>query len=432
VGYYLSVGTTITTSDYLVATASQGSLSNGFYVNMNATVDLDNVGGLPGETYYVGFIIDDQSQVSESDENDNAFYFTPTIFYPGGTPNLTLYTGSGSVNNYSYNTSTHVLTVNSSVQNNGAGSAGAFRVGYYLSDNTTISTSDYLVATASQNSLTNGFYVNKTATVDLDNVGGLPSGTYYVGFIIDDQAQVSETDENDNTAYYTPTIDYRTTQCSVIARVDCPNVPGTGGQFTAPIFVNMGSCPSPNDRLGSFTGKLAWNPSLVRFVSHSGLQSGFTGAVNTSSTASGIVDFNGANPSGAAGDVNVLTVTFEVLGAASSTGVLDLSFSAMSAAGTFADLLSNLVTNDCNYTIPAGCKVCGDVNDDGVANSTDALVILSYDVGTPIPPSFQNLINKGCGDVNKDGATNSTDALIILSYDAGIPVPFNVGNPGGC
>jgi hypothetical protein len=37
-----------------------------------------------------------------------------------------------------------------------------------------------------------------------------------------------------------------------------------------------------------------------------------------------------------------------------------------------------------------------------------------------------------CGDVNTDGATNSSDALIILTYDAGLSVPFPVGTPGGC
>ena len=35
-----------------------------------------------------------------------------------------------------------------------------------------------------------------------------------------------------------------------------------------------------------------------------------------------------------------------------------------------------------------------------------------------------------CGDVNGDGFVNSTDALIILSYELGIDVPFPVGQPG--
>lgn len=71
----------------------------------------------------------------------------------------------------------------------------------------------------------------------------------------------------------------------------------------------------------------------------------------------------------------------------------------------------------------------GDINDDGVANSTDALVALSFDAGLPIPQTFLDRINRGFGDVNNDGMTNSTDALLLLSFDAGIPVPFPVGDP---
>jgi YD repeat-containing protein len=70
--------------------------------------------------------------------------------------------------------------------------------------------------------------------------------------------------------------------------------------------------------------------------------------------------------------------------------------------------------------------VLGDVNSDDTVNSTDALIILSCDVG--LDTSTFCPIN--CGDVNGDGYVNSTDALIILSYDVGIPVPYPVGEPG--
>lgn len=72
-------------------------------------------------------------------------------------------------------------------------------------------------------------------------------------------------------------------------------------------------------------------------------------------------------------------------------------------------------------------EIFGDVSDDGLANSTDALVVLSYDAGFAVPQQFLERINAGIGDVNSDGVTNSTDALIILSYDAGFPVPFPIG-----
>jgi hypothetical protein len=69
----------------------------------------------------------------------------------------------------------------------------------------------------------------------------------------------------------------------------------------------------------------------------------------------------------------------------------------------------------------------GDINGDDKFNSSDALVLLSYEVGgIQIPLDFPIR----CGDVNKDGKVNSTDALIILSHDAGFQVPFELG--GAC
>ena len=69
----------------------------------------------------------------------------------------------------------------------------------------------------------------------------------------------------------------------------------------------------------------------------------------------------------------------------------------------------------------------GGVDGDGAVNSTDALIILSADVGI----NTSQYCPMNCGDVNGDGAVNSTDALLILSYDVGMTVPFPVG-VGAC
>jgi hypothetical protein len=66
------------------------------------------------------------------------------------------------------------------------------------------------------------------------------------------------------------------------------------------------------------------------------------------------------------------------------------------------------------------------MNNDGMVNSTDALIILSGDAGIDI----SQFCPVNCGDANADGAVNSTDALIILSYDAGMSVPFQLGQTG--
>jgi hypothetical protein len=88
-------------------------------------------------------------------------------------------------------------------------------------------------------------------------------------------------------------------------------------------------------------------------------------------------------------------------------------------------------TGTVNYTYsmvgqPA-IPTLGGVNADGAVNSTDALIILSADVGI----DTADYCPMTCGDVNGDGAVNSTDALIILSFDAGMSVPYPLGT-GAC
>lgn len=78
---------------------------------------------------------------------------------------------------------------------------------------------------------------------------------------------------------------------------------------------------------------------------------------------------------------------------------------------------------------PCTPGLLGDVDDDNAVNSTDALLILSYDAAFPLPQPLQQRIALGFGDVTEDGQTNSTDGLAILSFDAGLPLPFPVGEP---
>jgi hypothetical protein len=91
---------------------------------------------------------------------------------------------------------------------------------------------------------------------------------------------------------------------------------------------------------------------------------------------------------------------------------------------------STTVTMDGDKTVTAHfvpeSGILGDVNGDEVVNSTDALVILSCDVGI----DTSGFCPMNCGDVNADELVNSTDALIILSYDVGMTVPYPVGQPG--
>jgi len=183
---------------------------------------------------------------------------------------------------------------------------------------------------------------------------------------------------------------------------------------------------SPAQLLSSLSGSLSWNPTVLGYASHSGLQSGFTGTVNTTAVPSGRISFSGMNATGVGDTVRILDVTFEVSGTAGASNLFDLDFTAMFSAGTAVNLLPILAVNDCNATV-ANAGLLGDVNGDGAVNSTDALILLAYDASLPIAPPFLSRIMQGYGDVDGNRATNSTDALAILSFDVSLPVPFPIG-----
>lgn len=66
-------------------------------------------------------------------------------------------------------------------------------------------------------------------------------------------------------------------------------------------------------------------------------------------------------------------------------------------------------------TVPAPTYTLGDVNNDGVINSADALQVLQY--STDLVKLNSNQIK--AADVDRDGYVNSKDALIILSIATG-------------
>jgi hypothetical protein len=121
--------------------------------------------------------------------------------------------------------------------------------------------------------------------------------------------------------------------------------PANGEQITVDVNIDM-SGTSSAALLGSFTGTVYWNACVLSYVSHTGPKAGFTGAVGTTKTAIGVLSFNGANPAGAGGKLNVLTITFNMVGGSGSGTVLDLRFSAMSAAMTFSNLLPLFISKD--------------------------------------------------------------------------------------
>lgn len=81
---------------------------------------------------------------------------------------------------------------------------------------------------------------------------------------------------------------------------------------------------------------------------------------------------------------------------------------------TAAALVFSMATS--SITASAKSIEYGDVNGDRKVNSTDALDILLYSVGSK---EAEEIITEA-GDIDRNGAVNSNDALMILQYNVGI------------
>jgi hypothetical protein len=150
--------------------------------------------------------------------------------------------------------------------------------------------------------------------------------------------------------------------------VPSDDTPRTGDQITATVYIDMSDVDEPDNYLGSYTGTLNWNTSVLSYSSYSGAPpSGFAGAVNTSGAGSGVITFNGASVSGATDLIAIITVTFDVVGAGTSN--LDLEYSAMAATPTLKDLLPILTVND-GQVVAEGPPSCNVTQDGAYSSAT--------------------------------------------------------------
>jgi hypothetical protein len=70
----------------------------------------------------------------------------------------------------------------------------------------------------------------------------------------------------------------------------------------------------------------------------------------------------------------------------------------------------------CDYYETEELNLLGDVNGDGKVNTTDAKLIMQYDLGL----IDENGLDLTVADVNGDGKVNTTDAKLIMQFDLGL------------
>lgn len=187
VGLYFSNDSTCSTADTLMTTRAVGSLAPGASSAANTAVAIPAAAALG--TRYVCAIADDNLQVAETSEANNTGFDSLSIVQ--SDLRFIVLTAPANASPGSS------ITISNTVRNDGTGSAGAFRIGLYLSTDATCTTSDTLLASRAVASLAVG--ASSAANTSVTIPAGTALGAYRVCGIADDLLQVSESAETNNT-----------------------------------------------------------------------------------------------------------------------------------------------------------------------------------------------------------------------------------------
>lgn len=194
--FYLSLNATISTADHLIGTRSTVTdiAAGGSYTS----ADLDyTVSGLADGSYYLGVITDAGGVITESDETNNIGYDPSPLVVVNAAKVYDL----DVISVEAIDATGPDITFKYTIGNSGTGEvAMGFENHIYLSGNTTISASDYLIDTwvSGQAVPAGGSYTTRELAC---TVTGVPDGTYYLGVITDGGGDVDETNEFNNTGY---------------------------------------------------------------------------------------------------------------------------------------------------------------------------------------------------------------------------------------
>jgi subtilase family serine protease len=197
VGYYLSANNTLDATDLLLdfsnSTPLEPSASTAKSTNLTIPV-----GTAPGN-YNLFVVADYSNAVAESDEINNLNSVALTIITPTAditAQNQIATPASVLVGN--------TISVSSIITNQGNITASSGIVGYYLSTNTTLQSTDILLDTSTSSNLAAGGSVSKTTNLTIP--AGTAPGNYYILFVTDHTNVVTETNEDNNIATVSITV----------------------------------------------------------------------------------------------------------------------------------------------------------------------------------------------------------------------------------
>lgn len=203
--YYLSADNAYGSGDVLLATDAVASLNAGAAAAVSEVLTIPS--GTTAGSYYILFVADADAQVTESNETNNTGSVLITVTSASGNPDLVVEAASASPVAL---TAGQTTTASCTVRNQGTAASVASSLKYYLSSDNAYSTGDTYLATDAVGALASG------ATAAVSEVLTIPaataSGTWYIVFVADADAQVAESNESNNTGYIALNITAATAQ----------------------------------------------------------------------------------------------------------------------------------------------------------------------------------------------------------------------------
>ena len=190
-----------------------------------------------------------------------------------------------------------------------------------------------------------------------------------------------------------------------------------GEIFETQIMIN-----SENQKVAAYGFIIEYDPTVVNIKEVAAGVDGFVAAINIDNSL-GWMKVSGFDPDGklANTEFHVLTITWEALTIGNS--LIDITVDKMvdenyDPIGTSKGIDTNIKIIK-NTGILRVSGETGDVNNNGVVDIVDALMVAQYYVG--LNPSNFDLSS---GDTNCDGSVDIVDALIIAQYYVGLISQF--------
>jgi subtilase family serine protease len=206
--------------------------------------------------YVIYIVADNQSEVQESNENNNrATLGTLAVELPQ-KPDLWISSGAPTATPASVAAGGTIQLSSWTVSNRGSGSSESFSNGFYLSSDAVISTADlYLTGNSNVGMAAGESFVWGGPTLSIP--ADVAPGSYYIGILVDKDGQVAESDETNNTVATPITItpppsDLSLTLSRTAIRPSAVEPGGTVAITGDATLTNLGPAPAPPFHIAAY------------------------------------------------------------------------------------------------------------------------------------------------------------------------------------